>query len=69
MNYPTDAIYLLRAFAPVNQGGHLLIETWHRSEASKHVELLVLKDRSTRGEIGRVELVDLVTHVTTRVLP
>ena len=69
MSHPHDADYLLRLFAPVNRGGHLLLETWHRVEASKDVELAAAKARHARGEIGRIELVDLRKHVTTQVIP
>jgi len=64
---PSDADYVLKAFAPENQGGHLVIGTWHRGEVSKDMELRVLRARHKRGEIGRIELVDRKRHVETDV--
>lgn len=55
---PDDADYLVRGFAPTNQGGHLLVETWHRGEASKDLEVSVWQARRGRGEVGVIEVVD-----------
>ena len=69
MTYPSNATHLLRIYAPVNQGGHLLIETWHIGDASMRMELAVAKTRYERGEVGHVQLVDLNIHETKTVIP
>jgi len=43
----------VRIYAPTNKGGHLLIETKHRTEASMDAAL----SRRKRGEVGNVEVV------------
>lgn len=51
--------YRIRAYASPNKGGHLLLETVHRGEASRDVELSAYRERMCRGEVGRVEVIDL----------
>lgn len=46
--------WTLHCYRPVNQGGALLIATWHDGEASRDIELAVCKQRQRRGELGRV---------------
>lgn len=59
LGVPRDARYLVRIYAPTNQGGHLLIETWHRTEASKEIEIAAALARARRGEVGYIHSVDL----------
>lgn len=54
----SDRDYTIRGYAPVNQGGGLLLETWHRGEASRDVELSAWRARMRRGEVSRVEIDD-----------
>ena len=65
----TDWPYVMRVFAPENTGGHLLIETRHRTQGSKGAELLACRERYRRGEIGRVEVVDRDDHRGCRSYP
>ena len=58
--------YKIRAYAPVNRGGGLLIETVHRGEASRDMEISVFKDRMKRGEIDHIEVIDMINHTTER---
>jgi hypothetical protein len=59
---PRDATHLVRGY---NHQGKLLVETWHRGDGSKDVEVQVWKSRrDSRGDVGRIEVVDLSTHKT-----
>lgn len=60
--------YRLRVYAPSNQGGGLLIETSHTSEACMRTELAVCRDRAKRGEVGKVEMRDYVNPPWEKVL-
>jgi hypothetical protein len=51
--------YRIRAFRPPNQGGGLLIETVHRGEASRDMEIDVFKTRMKRGEVDHIEVIDM----------
>lgn len=51
-------LFHVRGFAPVNQGGHLLLETWHDSVPSKDMEVAAWRTRMRRGEVGRIEVDD-----------
>lgn len=51
--------YRIRAYAPPNQGGGLLLETVHRGEASRDMEISVFRDRMRRGEVSHIEVIDL----------
>jgi hypothetical protein len=62
--YPHDTLFLLRLYAPSNQGGGLLVETWHRTRASFQIELAVMRSRILRGEASRIEAEDCITHRT-----
>lgn len=48
--------------------GKLLHHTWHTSPGSVHVELAAYKARMARGEIGRVEIVDMEDATVERVV-
>jgi len=52
-----DWDYTLRIFAPPNRGGELLLETTHRGEASRDIELAVCRERMKRGEVSHVEVI------------
>jgi hypothetical protein len=52
--------YTIRAYRLTNQGGGLLLETVHVGTASRDIELLVLRERKARGEIGDI---DVISHV------
>ena len=60
-----DWDYTLRIYAPSNQGGHLLLETTHRGETSKDIELQVCRMRMATGEVGHVEVLDHARCTTT----
>ena len=47
--------------------GELLLHTWHIGESSKDIELAAWKRRMARGEVSRVEVLDLATHHTTTI--
>jgi hypothetical protein len=51
--------YRIRGYAPPNQGGHLLLETVHRGEASRDMEISAWKARMARGEVSHIEVVDI----------
>lgn len=66
--------YKIRAFAGLrHQGGiksgELVIETVHRGEASRDMEISIFKDRMARGEIGRIEIIDLVHPYSVKRIP
>jgi len=52
--------YTIKAYAPTNQGGHLLMETVHVGVASRDMEIAVFKERMRRGEVGHIEV---ITHI------
>jgi hypothetical protein len=52
--------YTIRAYAPTNQGGHLLIETVHVGTASRDIELSAYRERMRRGDVGHIEV---ISHV------
>lgn len=64
MSIPDDVDYLIRSYAPAHKGGHLLLVTWHRGEASKDLEIQVLEQRRRRGEIGIIQLIDYNNHTS-----
>ena len=47
--------WLVRGF---DTKGHLLVETVHKGDTSKDMEVDVWKTRMKRGEVGRIEVVD-----------
>lgn len=49
--------YTIKAFAPTNHGGGLLIETVHATESSRDIEISVFKDRMRRGEVDHIEVI------------
>lgn len=55
--------YTIRAYRPTNQGGGLLIETWHIGTASRDIEIAVFKDRMARGEVSYIEVTSHVEPV------
>jgi len=55
--------YRVRIFAPINQGGHLLIETCHRTTASRDTEIAAARSRRLRGEVGRIERLDYISCI------
>lgn len=52
--------YTIRAYRPPNQGGGLLMETVHATQASRDVEIAAWKSRMRRGEIDHI---DVIAHV------
>ncbi|MCR4301838.1 MAG: hypothetical protein NUV51_09530 [Sulfuricaulis sp.] len=56
----SDWEYMIRAYLPANKGGCLLIETVHRGEHSRDMEISIFKERMKRGEVGHIEVVDMV---------
>ncbi len=59
--------YKIRAYYPPNQGGGLAIETVHRGEASRDLEIEVFKTRMKRREISHIEVIDMIKHTTERI--
>jgi hypothetical protein len=57
--------YKIRAYRPPNKGGGLLIETVHRGEHSRDMEIGIFQDRMKRGEISHIEVIDMVNYKTT----
>lgn len=51
---PHDADFVVRGY----NGRELLLETWHRGEASLAVEVSAWRSRIARGEATRVEVED-----------
>jgi len=49
--------YTIIAYRPPNQGGGVLNETVHETEASRDIELSVYRDRMRRGEVSHVEVI------------
>lgn len=49
--------YTIRAYAPSNQGGGLLMETVHVGQASRDVEIEAFRSRAIRGEVGHLEVI------------
>jgi len=66
---PSDARWTIEMFAPTNQGGHLLLHTWHRGDASKDIEVQVCRTRQQRGELGRVVVHDHERGESAEVIP
>jgi uncharacterized protein YnzC (UPF0291/DUF896 family) len=56
--------YRIRAYYPPNKGGGLAIETVHRGEASRDMEISVFKARMARHEISHIEVIDCNTFKT-----
>jgi hypothetical protein len=59
--------YKIRAYLPPNKGGGLLVETVHRGESSRDMEISAFRGRMKRGEIGHIEVIDRVNHNTTTI--
>lgn len=55
----SEWLYRIRGYAPTNQGGELLLETVHASEASRDIEIAAWRARIRRGEVSHIEVVDL----------
>ncbi|MFH0301415.1 hypothetical protein AAFX91_30190 [Bradyrhizobium sp. 31Argb] len=49
--------------AEAKNHGELALETWHRGDVSKEIELMVFHDRT---DIAYFDLVDCNAHTTTR---
>lgn len=49
----------VRTFLPPNRGGGVACETMHSSEASKQIEVIVIRERIHRGELSHAIVVDL----------
>jgi len=62
---PKDADYTIRAFAPPNRGGELLIETWHRGRASRDIEIATFRERMKRGEVSYIDVTSHIDPVGT----
>lgn len=54
---PNDALWIVEAYRPPNQGGGMLFSTWHRTDASKDIEVSAIKSRMSRGEISSARVV------------
>ena len=57
-----NVAWKIRGFAGTRYGipfGTLLLETTHRSEASAFVEIEAWRQQMRRGEVSRVELIDM----------
>lgn len=52
--------YTIRAYAPTNQGGGLLIETVHVGTSSRDMEIAVFRARMKRDEVSYIEV---ITHI------
>lgn len=59
--------YRIRAYRSPNKGGGLLIETVHRGESSRDMEIAVFKERMKRGEVDHIEVIDMINFTTTKV--
>lgn len=59
--------YRIRAYYPPNKGGGLAIETLHRGESSRDMEISIFKDRMARGEIDHIEVIDMTTYSVERI--
>lgn len=60
--------YRIRAYRPPNQGGGLLIETVHRGESSRDMEIDVFRARMARGEVGHIDVISLVPPYGTETI-
>ena len=52
--------YLIRAYAPANRGGGLLLVTGHRGEASRDIEIAAYRNRMARGDVSHIEVIALI---------
>lgn len=59
--------YRIRAYYPPNRGGGVAIETVHRGEASRDVEIAVFKERIRKGEISHIDVIDIERCTTQRI--
>lgn len=59
-----DWDYRIRGYRPPNQGGGLLLETVHRGEASRDIEIAAWRERIRRGEVDHIEVTNLKTAET-----
>ena len=65
MDFTSTWDYKIRGFASHNRGGGLLLETVHKGEASRNVEIEAWRSRARReGGISHVEVVDMRRHTT-----
>lgn len=55
--------YEIKAYYPLNRGGHLAIHTWHDGTASRDMEIAAFRERMRRGEIGHIEVIAYVEPV------
>lgn len=49
--------------------GALLLHTTHRSEGSKDAEVASWKARMARGEVSKIEIINLRTHEVETITP
>jgi hypothetical protein len=61
----SESPWRVRGYAPVNQGGRLLLETVHQTDVSKDIEVDVWKARRARGEVGRITVTNFDRGITT----
>ena len=49
--------YTIRAYAPTNRGGALILETVHANAQSKNIEVEAFRARMARREIDHIEVI------------
>ena len=65
MSIPRDADFVVRGY---DRSGLLLLETWHRGEWSKDMEVSCWLERRKRGDdVGKVEIEDRTQFKVTQV--